>query len=131
MHDMMKQQEMVRDFHDRFFADGRREPTIPGDELLALRSRLLSEEANEFAQAARARDLVGMADALADVLYVVLGTATVLGIDLEPVFAEVHRSNMTKERSQGRIGKAVKGSGYSPPDVRTVLQAQGWNEAGR
>jgi predicted HAD superfamily Cof-like phosphohydrolase len=128
---MMRQQEMVRDFHDRFFADARREPTIPSDELLALRSRLLAEEANEFAQAARARNLVGMADALADLLYVVLGTATVLGIDLEPVFAEVHRSNMTKEQSRQRIGKAVKGPDYSRPDVAGVLQAQGWHEAGR
>jgi len=128
---MIEEQRLVRDFHERFLRDNRDTPGLPDDAMLELRCRLLEEEAREFTDAAGARDLVEMADALADVLYVILGTANVLGIDLEPVFKEVHRSNMTKQSPGKAPAKAVKGADWSPPDIRRELLKQGWKPGDR
>lgn len=86
-----------------------------------VRNQLIREEVNELVDATNAGDLVGIADALADIVYVAYGTAYTYGIDLDAVLAEVHRSNMSKE--PGPTGKAVKGKRYSPPDVAGVLAA--------
>lgn len=99
------------------------------DELVQLRIALLEEEVAEFARAARARDLVGIADALADIAYVTYGAAVTFGIDLDAVVAEVHRSNMSKLDQDGRPvlradGKVLKSSRYSPPEIAAVLAAQ-------
>jgi predicted HAD superfamily Cof-like phosphohydrolase len=123
---MTEEQRLVRAFHDRFLRDNRQTPALRDEGMLDLRVRLLEEETREFAEAARSRDLVEMADALADVLYVILGTANVLGIDLEPIFKEVHRSNMTKRSPGNTPAKAVKGEDWSPPDIRAELLRQGW-----
>lgn len=117
-------------FHRAFGLPRATEPNadIPAD-LAELRIRLLNEEAEEFAEAARAGDLVGVADALADVVYVAYGTALTYGIDLDEVLAEVHRSNMSKLDADGRPilrddGKVVKSDRYTPPDVAGVLARQ-------
>ncbi len=123
---MTKEQQLVRAFHERFLRDNQQTPALRDDALLGLRVRLLEEETREFAEAARSRDLVEVADALADVLYVILGTANVLGIDLEPIFKEVHRSNMTKQSPGDTPAKAIKGPDWSPPDIRGELLRQGW-----
>lgn len=86
---------------------------------LDIRNRLIREEVEELVAATNAGNLVGIADALADIVYVAYGTAYTYGIDLDAVIAEVHRSNMTKE--PGPTGKAVKGAGYLPPDIAAVL----------
>jgi predicted HAD superfamily Cof-like phosphohydrolase len=98
-------------------------------ELRELRIRLLEEEVGEYAAAARCEDLVGIADALADVVYVAYGSALTYGLDLDAVLAEVHRSNMSKLDSHGRPllrsdGKVMKGPRYRPPNVRAVLANQ-------
>ena len=72
--------------------------------------------------AAGAGDLIGVADALADIVYVAYGTAHVYGIDLDAVLDEVHASNMTKLGADGRPirradGKVLKGPDYRPPDM--------------
>lgn len=126
---MNKAQALVRAFHDYYLGDNAAAPTLRDDDLLALRVRLLEEEAGEFAEAVRNRDLVEITDALADMLYVILGTACVSGIDMDPVFEEVHRSNMTKLPPSGGRGKPRKGPNYSPPDIRGVLVRQGWRES--
>ncbi len=99
------------------------------DDLLRLRERLLDEEAAEFANASYRRDLVGMADALADVVYVAYGTAVTLGLDLDLVLDEVHRANMSKLDASGRPllradGKVMKSSRYRPPDVSRIIAHQ-------
>ncbi len=127
---MTPEQQMTRDFHTRFLADNRTIPRLPKDDLVRTRCRLLTEETGEFVDAAAERDIVGMTDALADILYVVLGTANVMGIDLEPVFAEVHRSNMSKDTPGPGCGKPSKGVGFSPPDIRGELLRQGWEPGG-
>lgn len=97
-----------------------------GIEQMALRQALIEEEVGELRQAALAGDIVGVADALADIVYVAYGSACVYGIDLDAVLDEVHASNMTKLGADGRPvrradGKVLKGPGYRPPDVRRVL----------
>jgi predicted HAD superfamily Cof-like phosphohydrolase len=126
---MNEQQQCVREFHQRFLGDARATPGLVEDRKLLMRSRLIVEEAGEFVAAAAARDLVGMADALVDLLYVAYGTAVVLGLDLEPLFAEVHRSNMTKRPAEECGGKVVKGPAFSAPRLRGLLEQQGWPEA--
>lgn len=113
----------VGEFHRRFGLPAR---TLPVDELPAaevdLRRRLLAEEFQEYLTAIDTGDVVSVADALADMVYVIYGTALHYGIDLDAVIAEVHRSNMTKTGHDG--GKAVKGPGYQRPDIAAVLDAQ-------
>jgi predicted HAD superfamily Cof-like phosphohydrolase len=99
------------------------------DELAALRIRLLSEELNELKDATASLDLVGIADALADIVYVAYGTAITYGLDLDAVLAEVHRANMSKLDVDGRPllradGKVLKSARYRAPDVAGVLDKQ-------
>ena len=66
-----------------------------------------------------------MAKELADLLYVVYGTAVSVGIDMEPVFREVHRSNMSKVGGHKRAdGKWVKPPTYSPADIESIVDEQ-------
>lgn len=115
--------DAVSAFHRHFGLPAR---TVPVDHLptaeVELRRRLLTEEFQEYLTATAADDVIGIADALADMVYVIYGTALHYGIDLDAVLAEVHRSNMTKTGHHN--GKAVKGDGYQPPDIAAVLTAQ-------
>jgi predicted HAD superfamily Cof-like phosphohydrolase len=123
---MNQEQQMVHQFHERFGLVRNARPTIPGANVHRLRTLLIEEELAEFRNAAHAQDLVGVADALCDMLYVVYGAAEEYGIDLEPVFAEIHRSNMSKDARTGcrADGKVCKGSAYQPPDVRKMVEDQ-------
>ena len=118
----------VGDFHRAYGLPIRNEPTAAvGPDQVALRQSLIEEEVRELADAAGAGDLVAVADALADIVYVAYGTAHVYGIDLDAVLDEVHASNMTKLGADGRPvrradGKVLKGPGYRPPDIEAVLR---------
>lgn len=93
-----------------------------------LRVHLIAEEFSELATALAENDKVLLADALADLVYVAYGTAVTFGIPLDAVFAEVHRSNMTKEPQPDDPDAARvrdKGPNYSPPDVERVLREAG------
>lgn len=93
------------------------------DDLRDVRIALLDEEVREYREAAEAGDLVGVADGLADVVYVAYGTAHTYGIPLDAVLAEVHRSNMSKSPNPDG-GKFIKGPGYSPPRVALILKPE-------
>jgi len=81
----------------------RQVPSADIDHALArLRVALLQEEVGEFVAASERGDLNGVADALADIVYVAYGTALTYGIDLDAVLREVHRSNMSKLGSDGK-----------------------------
>ena len=100
------------------------------DDVKALRCALIEEEAAEFRAALEADDLVEVADALADLLYVVYGAALTFGIPIRQVFAEVHRSNMTKLDDEGHPiyredGKVMKGPNFVPPELLRILQHHG------
>ncbi len=117
----------VGEFHRSYELPLRTSPTAAiGPEQIELRLALIEEEVAELREAARSGDLVGVADALADIVYVAYGSAHVYGIDLDAILDEVHASNMTKLGGDGRPvrradGKILKGPGYRPPDVRSIL----------
>lgn len=91
-----------------------------------LRLRLIDEEFGELRDALAANSVVGVADALADLCYVVIGSAVAWGIPFAEVFNEVHRSNMTKVGGSIRgDGKILKPANYSRPDIAGVLLKQG------
>ncbi len=124
---MNQEQQMVHKFHEQFGLTQNTRPTVPGRHVHRLRTLLIEEELAEFRNAGETQDLVGVADALADLLYVVYGAAVEYGIDLEPVFAEIHRSNMTKGRPMCGCrpdGKVLKGPSYQAPNVRGVVERQ-------
>jgi predicted HAD superfamily Cof-like phosphohydrolase len=121
-------QDQVGEFHRVYGLPLRAAPTADiGAEQVALRLALIEEEVAELRAAAAAGDLTGVADALADIVYVAYGTAHVYGIDLDAVLDEVHASNMTKLDEDGRPirradGKVLKGPRYRPPDISRVLR---------
>jgi predicted HAD superfamily Cof-like phosphohydrolase len=120
----------VAEFHMAFNLPIRQLPSTEIDQALAtLRVALLEEEVGEFVAASEKGDLVGIADALADIVYVVYGTALTYGIDLDTVLREVHRSNMSKLDSDGKPlirddGKVLKSGMYFPPNIESVLSLQ-------
>ena len=118
-------QKMVQEFHEQFDIHISTTPSIPDEATQILRNRLIQEEFEEFQEAMQSKDLSAMAKELADLLYVVYGTAVSLGIDMEPVFKEVHRSNMSKVGGYKREdGKWVKPPTYSPASLDIIIEAQ-------
>lgn len=116
---------MVQAFHEQFDIHVARTPSVPDDAIQTLRSRLIQEEFEELQEAMQSKDLSAVAKELADLLYVVYGTAVSLGIDMEPVFKEVHRSNMSKVGGYKREdGKWVKPPTYSPAKIQPILEVQ-------
>ena len=120
----------VARFHEAFGLPRASRPgtDIPA-ELAKLRVDLLVEETGEFADASAKNDIVGIADALADIVYVAYGAAVTYGIDLDAAVHEVHRSNMSKLDEQGRPlyredGKVLKSARYRPPDISGILSRQ-------
>jgi len=116
----------VRDFHQAFGQRIGEKPEFPDREERILRRKLITEEFNELTDAEYANDLVEVADALADIIYIACGTAVSYGIPLDDVFAEVHRSNMAK-LVDGKVirredGKVQKPEGWTAPDIRGVLE---------
>ena len=122
---MSEQQRMVEEFHQKFELRAEPTPSIPDDATRRLRIRLIQEEFDEVKEALERQDLNGIAKELADLLYVVYGTAVSYGIDLDPVFREVHRSNLSKVGGYKRgDGKWVKPPTYSPAQIGPILTSQ-------
>ena len=131
---MRKAMDMVAEFHRKHGAP-ELDHVATAEEIEArrvLRFDLILEEAQELEEALgmngdergepRTPDVVEVADALADLAYVTIGAALEWGIPLDRVFAEVHRSNMTKTVGAVRgDGKILKGEGYEPPRIGDVL----------
>jgi predicted HAD superfamily Cof-like phosphohydrolase len=121
--------EMVLEFHRAAGAYVSDEPTLDvSAEVRDLRLRLITEELDELRVALESDDLAGVADALADLLYVVHGAALAFGIPIAEVFAEVHRANLAKlAPSAGPVeredGKVLKPDGWKAPNIERVLLA--------
>lgn len=118
--------EKVGDFMEAFGQEVLTEPALPSAELARLRLELIREEVEELNVGIEGMDLVEIADALTDILYVVYGAGHAFGIDLDACLAEVHRSNMTKLGADGRPiyredGKVLKGENYEPPNLRQFI----------
>ena len=125
---MNDSQSKVKEFMSIF---GQNVPESFSPELFpgVLRVALIEEEAKEFRAAVAAHDWTEAVDAICDLLYVTYGSAVALGIDIEPFFNEVHRSNMSKLDTHGRPiyradGKVIKSSDWSPPDILGLLADQ-------
>jgi predicted HAD superfamily Cof-like phosphohydrolase len=122
---MTDEQRMVAEFHRRFGIAIGTIPVAPDEATRSLRVNLIKEEFDELQEALAQQDLSAIAKELADLLYVVYGTAVSCGIDLEPVFQEVHRSNLSKVGGSRREdGKWIKPPTYSPACVQPILAAQ-------
>jgi len=115
----------IVDFHkvfDHYIGD---EPCIVSVETELLRRRLIKEEIEETLQAMANADLEEIADGIADSIVVLLGTAVSYGIDIRPVWDEVHRTNMNKVGGgKDAYGKTVKPVGWKQPDIKKILEAQ-------
>jgi predicted HAD superfamily Cof-like phosphohydrolase len=123
---MSPEQCMVREFHRKYELPIQDTPAQISVKDRLRRARLISSEAAEFLEAADQGDFVGMVDALADILVVTYGAAIEMGVDLEPVFVEVHRSNMSKDGGKDPGGKILKGPSFSPPDILRELTRLGY-----
>jgi predicted HAD superfamily Cof-like phosphohydrolase len=108
-------------------------PKMPTKKVIKLRANLINEEFNEFVAALpdfpdrdnTPEKLADIADSLADLLYVIYGSAIAFGIDIHPIFNEVHRSNMTKFGGGIRHdGKVMKGPNYEPPQITSIISYQ-------
>ncbi|PZO59202.1 MAG: nucleotide pyrophosphohydrolase [Leifsonia xyli] len=122
--------QSVAEFHMSFDLPLERTPQQQvHTDLGALRVELLREEFEEFKDAVVRQDVVAVADALGDIVYVAYGAALTYGIDLDAVLREVHRANMSKLGPDGEPllredGKVLKPPSYVAPDVRRVLLDQ-------
>lgn len=124
---MHNTQQLVEAFHRAFALAIGTTPAIPDAATCALRVTLIQEECAELCAALAQTDLEAIAKELADVLYVVYGTAVSCGLDMGPIFQEVHRSNMSKVGGHKRAdGKWIKPPDYSPAHLQPLLAAQGY-----
>jgi predicted HAD superfamily Cof-like phosphohydrolase len=141
--------DRVQQFHNAVGQPVLTKPSVPSDERVRLRARLIAEEFFEVLEAmfgveshvraARANieyavhdapvhvDLPELADGFADLDYVVEGSRLEFGIDGDPIAEQVHRANMAKAGAPKRAdGKIEKPPGWTPPDVAGELKKQGW-----
>ena len=118
--------ELVGDFMEAMDQEVLIYPVFPEEHIQRLRIDLIEEELDELHLGIDNQDIVEVADALTDLLYVVYGAGHALGIDLDECFQEVHQSNMSKLGEDGRVikredGKVLKPDTYFPPDLKSVL----------
>lgn len=118
--------ERVKQFMETFGQEVKSSPEFPDQKTQELRVELIKEELRELQEAIDAKDIVEVADALTDILYVVYGAGAAFGIDLDACFEEVHESNMSKLMPDGTVkrredGKVMKGPNYFSPDLKKVL----------
>ena len=119
----------VSEFHNAFGLGMKESPTADlGIKKNLLRYELMREENEEYLEAANSNDLVEVADALGDMLYILCGTIIEHGMQhkIEEVFNEIQRSNMSKLGNDGKPiyredGKVLKGPNYFKPDIRAIL----------
>lgn len=141
---MKNEQNQIREFMVKAGQETPPKPTIPQPEVIKLRVKLIAEELLEFCAAVGAEleiigsevniqvahdfpvDLVEAYDGLIDIAVVDIGAAIAFGMELEPGWQEVHRSNMSKfiDGHRREDGKWVKGPSYSPAALQPILEQQ-------
>ena len=112
----------VGTFMKTFGQEVKNKPSFSSDKINKLRIDLIKEELNELQEAMKNNDLLEVADALTDILYVTYGAGHAFGIDLDKCFEEVQNSNMSKLGENGKpiyndSGKVMKGPNYFKPDL--------------
>ena len=121
-------EQQVLQFNDTYGKVMSDRPRLPTEPEATLMNNLIHEELMELNEAIDAGDLVEVADAIADILYVTAQQATMLGIPIDALLREVHRSNMSKLGADGNPiyredGKVLKGPNFSPPDIAKILMS--------
>ena len=114
--------DKVGTFMKTFGQEVKTKPSFSSDKINKLRIDLIKEELEELTEAMQNKDLLEVADALTDILYVTYGTGHALGINLDECFNEVQNSNMSKLGEDGKpiyneSGKVMKGPNYFRPDL--------------
>ena len=114
--------DKVKTFMETFGQEVKIKPSFSTDKINILRYDLIKEELEELKDAMKNNDLLEVADALTDILYVTYGAGHAFGIDLDKCFEEVQNSNMSKLGPEGKpiynnAGKVMKGPNYFKPDL--------------
>ena len=116
----------VKTFMETFGQEVKTKPSFSTDKINQLRYDLIKEELDELNEAMKNQDLLEVADALTDILYVTYGAGHAFGIDLDKCFNEVQNSNMSKLDENGKPiynenGKVMKGPNYFKPNLKKYL----------
>ena len=119
--------EKVGTFMKTFGQDVKQNPSFSTSKINQLRVDLIKEELDELIEAMNKKDLVEVADALTDILYVTYGAGHAFGINLDDCFEEVQNSNMSKLDNNGKPiynenGKVMKGPNYFKPDLSKYVK---------
>ena len=119
--------QKVKNFMKTFGQEVKSRPSFSSDKINILRYNLIKEELDEFKHALENKDLLEVADALTDILYVTYGAGHAFGIDLDACFQEVQSSNMSKLGENGKPifnneGKVMKGPNYFKPDLSKYIK---------
>tara|TARA_B100000035_G_scaffold29363_1_gene22529 strand:+ start:141 stop:488 length:348 start_codon:yes stop_codon:yes gene_type:complete len=106
--------------------DVKEKAEFPENKIVQLRIDLIEEELNELKEAIKNNDIVEVADALTDILYVTYGAGHSFGVNLDECFDEVQRSNMSKLGEDGKPiynenGKVMKGPNYFAPNLKKIV----------
>ena len=117
----------VKTFMETFGQEVKNRPSFSSKKINDLRYELIREELDEFKEALKNKDILEVADALTDILYVTYGAGHAFGIDLDKCFEEVQQSNMSKLDEKGKpiynkSGKVMKGPGYFKPDLTKFVK---------
>ena len=117
----------VKTFMETFGQEVKIKPSFSSDKINSLRYDLIKEELEELKDAMKNKDLLEVADALTDILYVTYGAGHAFGIDLDKCFEEVQSSNMSKLGEDGKpiyneFGKVMKGPKYFKPDLTKFVK---------
>ena len=119
--------DKVGTFMKTFGQEVKTKPSFSTDKINKLRLDLIKEELTELTEAMNNKDLLEVADALTDILYVTYGAGHAFGIDLDRCFDEVQNSNMSKLGKDGKpifneFGKVMKGPNYFKPDLSKFIK---------
>jgi len=118
--------DKVGTFMKTFGQEVKIKPSFSSDKINKLRIDLIKEELEELTEAMQKKDLLEVADALTDILYVTYGAGHAFGINLDECFNEVQKSNMSKLGNDGKpiydqSGKVMKGPNYFKPNIKKIL----------
>ena len=119
--------EKVKIFMQTFGQEVKNKPSFSSEKINNLRYNLIKEELEELKEAINKKDLIEVADALTDILYVTYGAGHAFGINLDDCFEEVQQSNMSKLDNEGKpiyndAGKVMKGPKYFKPDLNKFIK---------
>ena len=118
--------EKVKTFMTTYGQEVKESSSFPDENIIKLRLKLIKEELEELEQALNDKNLLEVADALTDILYVTYGAGHSFGINLDACFDEVQRSNMSKLGEDGKpiyneYGKVMKGPNFSKPNLKQFI----------